>query len=261
MNKSNYFQINSIVKAFRLIEMLVSENEFELAELCRRLDWPKTTVHRILLTLQSLGYVKQDPETSRYQASIKFFELGRKAIQRIDVLEISHPFMIRLADNTGETVNLGILDEVDIVCIDKVTSKQALRHDQPIGTKVRAHCTGFGKAVLAFLTDEQRANLFSRHALSPCTSKSLKSLNALNKELQLVRERGYAVDNEESCYGVACVGAPISDYSGRVVAGISIAGPTTRIKEGNIPHLAKLVMTTAASISSELGLVNEKISA
>ena len=253
MKRSDYYTIHSIVKAFRIIELLVTQREFELSELCRLLNYPKTTVHRILLTLQSMGYVKQNTENQKYQASLRFFEIGQKAIDTSNLIEAAHKYMVQLSENTGETVNLGILDEIHIVCIDKVPSKQALKHEQPIGTKVKAYCTSFGKAVLAFLPEQQRTELFSKHSISPCTSNSLKSIREIEREIQTILDRGYAVDIEEAEYGVTCVGAPIFDYTGKVVAGMSIAGPTARIKEQNIPHLGNLVSRTATLISDELG--------
>jgi len=253
MKKSTYYQTNSIVKAFKLVELLVSKNDFGLAELCGLLKLPKTTVHRMLLTLESLGYVEQNPENLRYMASIKFFELGYKVVQKLNFIEIAQPFMVKLSEKTGETINLGILDGIDIVCVNKVESKHHLKLDQPVGFRHKAYCTAYGKALLAFLSKEVRERLFSEYTISPCTPKSLKTVSDIEENLQRVREQGYAVDNEEGVSGVRCVGAPIFDHDLKVVAGISIAGPTLRIKEENTEHLAKLVKETAALISHGLG--------
>jgi len=251
--KSSYYQINSIIKAFGLIEILVTQNEFELSELCRCLNLPKTTVHRILLTLESLGYVKQNPGNSRYTASIKFFEIGREVIRRLNFIETAHPHMMKLSEDTGETINLGVLDGMDIVCVDKVESKHQLKQDQPIGARHKTYCTSFGKAVLAFLPEEERHRLLTKESIIPFTPNSLRTVKAIEKDLKSVKERGYAVDNEEAANGVRCVGAPIFGHDGRVVAGISIAGPALRIKAKHVPSLARMVKQTASSISGELG--------
>lgn len=253
MKKTSYYQTHSIVKAFKLVELLVSKNEFGLAELSGLLKLPKTTVHRMLLTLESLGYVEQNPENLHYMASIKFFELGCQVAQKLNFIEIAQPFMVKLSEETGETINLGILDGIDIVCVDKVESKHHLKLDQPIGFRYKAYCTAFGKAVLAFLPEEERGRLFSEHTITPCTSKSLQTVSEIEEDLQGARKQGYTVDNEEGISGVCCVGAPIFDHDLKVVAGISIAGPTLRIKEENIEHLAKLVKETAALISRGSG--------
>ena len=253
MGKAAYYQIKSIVKAFRLIELLVTKNEFQLAELCRLLKSPKTTIHRMLLTLESLGYVQQNPQSLGYMASIKIFELGGKVAQNLNLIQIAKPLMIKLSEKTGETINLGILDGTDVICIDKVESKQHLKIDQPIGYRTKAYQTGMGKAILAYLSEEERAGLFAKHTVSTGTSKSLKTISAIAENLKKVREQGYAVDNEEYIIGVRCVGAPIFDHNSKVVAGLSIAGPALRIKERNIGSLAKLVTETAAFISNGLG--------
>ena len=255
MGKAAYYQIKSIVKASKLMELLVTKNEFQLAELCRLLESPKTTLHRLLLTLESLGYVQQNPKTLGYMASIKIFELGGKVAQNLDFIDIAKPLMITLSEKTGETINLGILDGTDVVCVGKVESKQHLKLDQPIGSRAKAYHTGMGKAILAYLSEEERRQLFTKHTISLGTSKSLKSLNAVEEDLQRVRERGYAVDDEEYMIGVRCVGAPIFDHNSQGVAGLSIAGPASRMSEKSIESLAKLVTETAALISSRLGCV------
>ena len=248
-----YYQIKSIVKVFRLVELLVTKNEFQLAELCRLLESPKTTVHRMLLTLESLGYVEQNPASLGYMATIKILELGGKVVQNLKFIEIAKPLMIKLSEETGETINLGIVDGLDVIFIDKVESNQYLKLDQPIGFRAKAYHTAIGKAVVAYLSEDERTRLFSKHTISPGTSKSLKTLSAIEEDLQRVREQGYAVDNEEYIIGARCVGAPIFNHNSKVVAGLSIAGPSLRIKEDNIEFLAKLATKAAALISNGLG--------
>ena len=208
----------------------------------------------MLLTLESLGYVKQNPQSLGYMASIKIFELGGKVTHNLNLTQIAKPLLIKLSEKTGETINLGILDDTDIICVDKVESKQHLKIDLPIGYRTKAYRTALGKAILAYLPEEERAGFFAKRIVDNTgTSKSLKTVSAIEEGLKKVREQGYAVDNEEYMLGVRCVGAPIFDHNSKVVAGLSIAGPTLRISEKNIESLAKLVTETAALISSGLG--------
>jgi len=253
VKKPNYFQINSIVKTFHLIELLVSQKEFELTDLNRLLNFTKTTTHRILLTLKSLGYVEQDKENMPYRASIKFFELGWRVIHNINLIEIAHPYMVELVKEADETVNLGILDGLDIICVHKVESKHILKQDQPEGSRSKAYYTAFGKAALAFLPAEELKRLLSEAPIVSSTSKSLKTVKDIEKTLKEIRDLGYSVDDEEFAEGIRCVGAPIFSHGGKIVAGMSIAGPTVRIKKQGIEHLAKLVMVKAAAISRRLG--------
>lgn len=254
MSNLPYYEIRSIVKAFRVIEILATDREFELAGLCRLVALPKTTVHRILLTLRSLGYVEQNPLNQQYRASTKFFELGSSVVRQIAFTEIAKPFMIQLCHITGETVNLGVLSGLDIVCIEKVDSKHHLKLDQPLGSTTRAHCTAMGKSVLAYLSMEERAQLYSEYGIIPLTPKSLRTEDELEEHLREVRKRGCAFDDEEGMTGIRCVGAPVFDHAHKVVAGLSIAGPSSRMEERSMEYFARLVSETAASISRKLGL-------
>ncbi len=255
--KTAYYQIKSIVKVFRLVALLVTQDEFQLVALCRLLKFPKTTVHRMLLTLESLEYVEQNPASLGYMATVKILELGGKVVQNLEFIEIAKPLMIKLSEETGENINLGILDGIDVMCIYKVESKQYLKLSQSIGSRAKAYHTSMGKAVLAYLSEEERARLFSEHTIGPGTSKSLKTLSAIEEDLQRVRELGYAVDKEEYIMGVHCVGAPIFSYNRKVVAGLSIAGPASRMNEETIESLTKLVTEAAAFISNRLGVLCE----
>ena len=250
-NKDNQL-INSVVKAFHVIEFLVKEGEVELTLLSKHLKFPKSTTHRILHTLESLGYVERS-ETNKYRASLKFLELGGQVADRIDFIEIAHPFMQRLAAQTGETVNLGILDGLEMICVDKIKSEHVLSLDQSVGSRQKAYCTGFGKAVLAFLSEQELAILLEGHTISPDNQKSVKSKIELETELTNTRSKGYSVDNEEGSAGIRCVGAPIFNHEQKVIAGISIAGPSLRIKMDHMTRLGKLVRETADDISRRLG--------
>jgi DNA-binding IclR family transcriptional regulator len=257
MTKLTGYQVGSIVKAFRIMEVLATNGEFDLSRLCRLVGLPKTTVHRILLTLSSLGYVEQDPRSLRYRASAKLFELGASVVRQLSFAEVAKPYMVQLAETTGETINLGVLRGLDMVCIHKIESKHHLRLEQPLGSTVAAHCTSIGKSVLAFLSAAERSRLFSEQGIAPCTAKSLRTVDEVEEHLQMVRERGYAVDDEEGMAGICCVGAPIFDHSGKAVAGLSIAGPSSRLRDEGIDYLANLAGQTAGLISRKLGFSGE----
>lgn len=253
MKKTTYYQINSVIKTFAVIEALVSDKEVELAALSKRLRMPKTTVHRILLTLGSLGYIKQNPNNTKYLASIKFFEIGRQVVGKMNFMEVAHPYMVQLSIDTGETTNLGILDGLDVICVAKMESRHQLKLDQPIGARHRSYCTAFGKALLAFLPKEERSRLLEKETFIRFTPNTLKSAAAVEEEMEIVREQEYAIDNEEGAKGVCCVGAPIFDDKGKAVAGISIAGPTLRITKKDLLAFSRLVKKAAASVSHALG--------
>jgi IclR family transcriptional regulator, KDG regulon repressor len=252
-DKKEYFKINSVIKVFKVIELLTSQKEFDLADLSKQLCYPKPTVQRILLTLQSIGYVRQNPESGRYLADVRFFELGTRVIQNMNLREIARSTMIELSKDTGETANLGILDGTDVVCIDKVETNHFLRSDQPIGSRLKSYQTGFGKAILAFLKKDQNIEYERSIRAIENEIKSKNAFDGLIKDLDETLVRGFSIDNQEALEGVTCIGAPILDHRNRTIAGLSIAGPSLRMKKRRIPEISNRVMAAAEKVSIQMG--------
>jgi IclR family transcriptional regulator, KDG regulon repressor len=257
MKKTEYFQINSIAKVFDLIEVLSTRSEFDLAELVTILEYPKTTIHRMLLTLQSLGYVQQNASNPRYRASMKFFELGQKVLRRNNLLEVAHPKLVSLSQETGESIYLVVRDGVRVVIIDKMESQHDLKQDSPVGYSYSACNSAGGKSLLAYLPNQERRQLFSNFTFKRKTKNSIRSYAELERDLETVIARGYARDKEEFFEGVSSAGAPIFDHRGLVIAAISITGPTVRINE-NLEKLITVVVDAAASISRALGYTRDQ---
>ena len=243
----------ALIKASQIVEFLVSAGETDLATIARELRLPKSTVRRLLLTLISIRYVEQNPQNSNYRISRRFVELGLRVMEHYDFVHASRPFMLELAEKTGETVNLGVLDGPEIVCLDQVSSKHSLRQDQPLGSRILSHCTSFGKSILAYLPEHELDGLFEGKTFETLTAKSLRTYEDLKRELKLIRTRGYAVDDEEAVAGVRCVGAAIFNHHAKPVAALSVAGPVIRITKDRIKQLGPLVRNTANSISERLG--------
>lgn len=250
---NNYFQIKSLVKVFHLIEILVEKDEWELADLSKACGLPKTTVHRMLLTLVSLGYVARNIRNQRYGASMKFFELGGKVLRQQDIVDVAYPFMAELAEATRETVSLSIMDGKRMMVVGKIDSKHPLKQDTPLGSRFPFYCSGTGKAVLAFMDQEERFSLLAEESFDSETPNAVKNLKELEADLRGVVARGYAVDDEEFALGLRCVGAPIFNFEGQVVAGLSLSAPNTRLTKKAIPQIAKQVVDTARRISRKLG--------
>jgi DNA-binding IclR family transcriptional regulator len=253
MKDTKYFTINSIVKTFKIMESLVSRSEWDLAELTNQTGIQKTTVHRMLLTLQSLGYVEQNPKNKRYSGSIKIFELGCKVISHLDYIKVARQHLIELAEKTKETVNLSVPDKLEMIVIERIESEHTLKQDTRLGDRFISYCSAGGKAVLANMEKAERKKLFAGHLLDSCSSKSIKTLEELERELEITVSRGYAVDNEEFLVGLRCVGAPVFNHNNKVIAGLSVSAPTVRLKMGDIPELAKRVIKTAKNISRKIG--------
>jgi len=223
-----------------------------LAECSQLLGYSKPTTHRILRTLTRRGFLRVDDETGLYTLGVANLRLGMAFLDQLDLRREALPVLTQLCERTRETVHLGVLSGAAVVYIDKVESPQAVRMFSRVGHTMPAYSTGIGKAILAYLpTEELRAILPAR--LPPRTPSTITSRARLEEHLAEVRGHGYSTDDVENEDGIRCVGAPVFDHTGAVCAGISIAGPATRITPERFPELGELVKETALAVSRRVG--------
>jgi DNA-binding IclR family transcriptional regulator len=223
-----------------------------LAECSASLGYSKPTVHRILRTLASRGFLRVDRERGLYTLGVANLRLGMTFLEQLDLRNEALPILRELGERTGETVHLGVLDGSDVVYIEKVESTHAVRMFSQIGRTTPAYSTGVGKAILAQLPPEEVAQVLPER-LEARTSATITDRAALLGHLVEVRRRGYSTDEVENEEGIRCVGAPVFDHTGIVCAGISVAGPATRVTSERTPELGRLVQTAALSISRRIG--------
>lgn len=224
-----------------------------VSELSRALGLKKATTHRLLGSLRRRDFVAQDPITRRYRLGIKLWELGSQATSQVAWVDRAKPFLQQLTDQTGETTHLAVLDDGEVLYIDKVESTRSLRMPSQVGRRLPAHCTGVGKALLAHLPAVDVANILARRGMPTFTKRTITDPDALQADLTEVRRRGYSFDDEEIEDALRCIGAPVRDHSGRVVAAVSIAGPASRLPDAQVPQLGEVVLAGARSISTALG--------
>ena len=226
-------------------------------DLSTKVDLSKGTTHRLLSTLAFLGYVRQDAETKKYNLGFKLVELGNRLLSQIDFRTEARSFLVDLAESTKETVHLVILDQNEVLYIDKVESNShptGLRMASMLGSRIPAHCSAVGKVLLAALPEKQLERLVSSKGLSRLTENTITDLGKLKEHLELVRKNGYALDKEENEIGIRCVSAPIHDQRGVVVAAISISVPASRMKAHVFKKKLKdQVIVTALNISRKIG--------
>jgi len=248
------YKVKSVDRALHLLEIMAEEKgEVELKELCKKTHINTTTLYRLLQTLQSRGFVAQDPYTGRYRLGLKLLELGQSLSEQIELRRIVLPFLQELMEKTGETANLVILEEGEAVYIEKVESPASLRTFHRIGTQAPAHATGVGKVLLATLPSEKITEIIKSTGLCKLTENTITSPEELQEELEKIRENEFAMDNEECEVGAKCIAAPIRDYTNQVVAAVSISGPSTRLPEERLNELAQVVKDTAYKISQKIG--------
>lgn len=248
---------NSILvleKTMRLLSRFdASHPEWGVTELSRDLGINKSTISKILSTLEFHRYVTQNPENRKYRLGLRFFEIGSLVADQMDLQKVALRFMEELNRKVEETVHLVVMDNFEIVYINKVESPQSLRIGTRVGGRLPAYCTGVGKVLLAALSPEELKLYLRKYPLKRFTANTITQAEKLKAALEEIRLLGYAMDNEEFSEGLMCVAAPIYNYSQKVIAATSISGPTKRMREKNIEELIVQIKTMANQISRELG--------
>ncbi|MGQ9630529.1 MAG: IclR family transcriptional regulator [bacterium] len=247
--------VKSVWRAVKILESFDrGERGMGVTELSRRLGFPKSSVHDILSTLEAEGIVERDPDSQRYRLGLKLFELGNMARSNLELRKVAVPFLKELNSRLDETVHLTVLDEGEVLYIECFESTKRLRTYSVIGVRAPLHCTAVGKAILAFLPEDEADEIIRRRGLERFTENTITDPQRLKEELARIRSLGYSVDNMEHEEGVKCVGAPIRNNEGKVFASISVSGPSQRITPERIPEIAELVVTTAKEISRRIGM-------
>jgi IclR family transcriptional regulator, KDG regulon repressor len=247
--------VQSLERAFDLLEALSGGGELGVTELANRTGLVPSTAHRLLHTLAKRGYVSQSSESGRYLLGYKVVEVASGLERRLERLRVAaRPHLERIQRATGETVNLVVLDADRVVYVDQVEGSRSVRMFTTVGTSVPAHTTGAGKAMMAAGPAEAASALYGgREPLERLTAHTLVTLEALEDDFVRIRRRGYAVDNEEHEEGVGCVATAVFDHGGRPCAAISVSGPSARILHDNTAALGALLVEHAASVSAALG--------
>lgn len=223
-----------------------------LAELSREIKLQKSTTHRLLIGLEQIGFVRRAEDGERYTIGVKLVELAGKYLDGSNLSREAAPILYDTMLQSGETVNMAILDGSDVVYIAKVESAHSVRLHSRVGDRRPAYTSALGKAMMAWKPSTLVEDVIAA-GLPQRTPKSITDPDTLRACLAEVRAKGYAVDDEETTVGVRCVAAPIFDYRSNVVAAVSIAGPTMRVRIERIPELAQLAKDAASRISERMG--------
>jgi IclR family pca regulon transcriptional regulator len=229
-----------------------------VTELAREVGLSRSTAHRYVSTLATLGYLRQDAETRKYRLGPRVFDLGFAALNSMELREVAAPHLRELSDQTGYTVNMAVLDGLDIVYVERCRSARAGQREIDlnlhVGSRLPAYCTSLGKVLLAYLPDDERAAALARVDFARRGPNTLLSEEALGAELQHVREDGFAINNEELAYGLRSIAAPVFAHDGRAVAGINLAVHRTMVSmEELVADLSSQLRRAADAISAQLG--------
>jgi DNA-binding IclR family transcriptional regulator len=221
-----------------------------VSELARTLGFPKSTVSRLASTLAAEGFIK--PVPGGYRLALKLYELGSLVVSGVELREVAHGRLVHLRNVTGETVHLAVLDGAEVVYLDRIESPNTLHVFTRLGKRMPAHSTSSGKAILAYESSEALDAVVAA-GLAPLTPRTLRTREALVRALEVTRANGWAASVEESELGLNSVAAPIFDYTSKVVAAISVAGPGHRLNATGLARTAQHLKEATAEISREMG--------
>ncbi|HET7679107.1 MAG TPA: IclR family transcriptional regulator [Xanthobacteraceae bacterium] len=246
-------RLSSVGTAIQLLKAFSEEQvDIGISELSRRLGVAKSTVHRLAATLAAEGLLEQDRESEKYRLGIALFRLGALVRRRMDISSQGRPYLYELREKTNETVHLAILDGTEIMYVYNLESTQAIRMRSDLGVRKPAYCTAEGQAILAFQPQEVVDAVIAQ-GLSPRTPQTITDPAKLIKALAVVRQRGCAIEDEESEIGMRGISAPIRNDAGDVVAAVGLAGPVTRLSKKAITAFIPHVIETADLVSRRLG--------
>jgi IclR family transcriptional regulator, KDG regulon repressor len=234
-----------------LMSFTIDNSEWGVRELANHLGYPRSTVQMILKTLTDTGLLIQTPNR-RYRLGWGTFELAGVFLAQLELRKVALPIMEKLANTIGEIVHLGVLDDGQVIYVEKAEGRHSIPLITRLGLRYPAHCTGIGKVLLAHARKEHIFNF----DLTPLTPKTIVDMKSLQEEFAEIRKQGVAFDREEAVVGLTCIAAPIRDFTGKVIAGISISAPTNRF----ISHQkqwAKLILKASEEISSEMGFIKK----
>lgn len=247
-------KVNSVDRALVILEYLGTQTkEVGVRELGQAIGLSKSSVHRILQTLRARGFVKWNPDNARYSLGMRAFEVGCGILRSMEAHAVAKPHLEQLVNSLGETAFLGVIDDAELVYIDKLDGRRSVRMFADIGARRPLHSTAIGKALLAHLDRAELDRILAAKPLARLTKNTITDTETLRTELEKIRRQGYAEDNEETEEGLYCVGAALFNYSGRPVAAISVAVPKIGQQSVNKEKIIKQVVSAAQEISAKLG--------
>jgi len=245
----------SLQKAMHILFYMGQHSpEMRIAEIASGLRLNKTTVYRLLSALERLDLVQRDPENERYRLGLKLHELGTKAVRARTLQSESRRYLREMAQVCNEAVSLAVPGAGGVVCLERFDSPRTMITVRtPVGALFPAHCSAAGKAVLAYLSEEDVDAILLKHRLTRYTDHTHTRTAELKNDLRRVRQRGYALDEQELEYGLNGVAAPVISQDARVIGAVGIAGPTQRFQGKDLAEKIELVKITAQKIAANLG--------
>ncbi len=249
------YVIQSVTNALNLLEAFKGDrDELGVTELSKRLKLHKNNVFRLLATLETKGYIEQNKATENYRLGVKSLELGQTFVKQRGLLHQARPVLKEIVKECNETAYIGTIRQKSVVYLDAQEADQTVRVANRVGWRLPVHCTGIGKAQIADMSDEELERIGIWDNMTKLTPNTIVDKAEFLRHLKEVAKQGYAIDNEECDLGVRCVGVPIRDYTGRVVGGLSVSGPSFRMSDDILRgKIIPIVKEAGGKVSKRLG--------
>ncbi len=251
MDRRNPIQVAD--RLFQVMELLASNRRMGLTEISIALELNKSTVHRILNSLMYMGYVRQSEEYGKYESTLKIVDIADKIMRNRDILSLVRPHLRALMEVSKETVHLVERDGVEAVYIDKVESYlNSIQMVSHIGSRTPLYCSAVGKAMAADMSEADRKEMWNSSHIIKKTPYTITAYEEFEKNLEEIRTRGYALDNEENEMGVRCIAVSLKGYLGGYEYALSISAPVNRMDNKRIKELSEYVLKTKEDIMAKL---------
>ncbi|WP_050527797.1 HTH-type transcriptional regulator BhcR [Pseudorhodobacter aquimaris] len=245
--------IQSLDRAIDVLETLAKGGAMTLSQIAENMGQSPATIYRVLSTFRLRGVAEVNPASQEWSIGAEAFRIGSAFLRRSNLITRAMPVMQLLRDQTGETSNLGIEREDNVVFVAQVETHESIRAFFPPGTQAPMHASGIGKALLAMYSEKQLSRYLVDNPLPPFTQNTICTAESLIQELSLIRKQGFSFDDEEKAIGMRCIAAPITNFYGEAVGGISISGPSHRLTPEKTVAIGRLVQKAGAQVSASLG--------
>ena len=252
MKDGGEIKVKSLQKALEVLHCFVEKQPLGVTEISEKLGLYKSNVHNILMTFKAMGYLEQDPDSGKFRLGIEVFSLSRAYRQNLDISKIALPYMEKIAEETNELVYLTIPKGDEMVYVEAVYPHNQKTMGQSVaGERCKMYCTSVGKAILATMSQQEIAELI-QEPLEAYTEYTITDFEALMKEVDRTRRRGYGIDNMELNFGMKCVGIVLKNHKGQVEAGLSVSAPSLRMSDETVRKTASILKAYGNEIQKML---------
>ena len=247
------FTVLALERGLKILSILAREGHSSLSAIAMRAGMPPSTAHRLLMTLQHHRYADQDESTQDWMIGIEAFRIGSGFLDRINIVEAARPTLQDLVSETGETANLAIADDGDVIFVSQVEASNPIRAFFRLGARSQMHASAVGKALLAQFSQKEVEALLQKKGLQEFTANTITKPDRLFAELERIGIQGWSLDDEERYAGMRCVAAPVFGAQGKAIAAISISGPSARFTDRQLADFSATVRRSAANLTRSVG--------